>query len=199
MAEQDHEPAYRELRIWLQILQDQSPWRRGRQWVLKSPHHLTGLDGFLKVFPEAKAIMTHRAVEELIPSYCSMCTSLTKPYSTTFKETDSGPHWSGRYSRAMRHLLDVRAAMGPERFINVQYSDLLHDPLPEIKRVFRQLGLRFGPADQAAMEAWLAANGREARPPHRYTPAEFGLTEAGLAADFDFYRAAFLAPSGADA
>ncbi|MBP7615600.1 MAG: sulfotransferase, partial [Steroidobacteraceae bacterium] len=51
-ADQDHEPAYRDLVLWMKALQFQSPWRRGRRWVLKTPHHLLGgMNGLLKVFP----------------------------------------------------------------------------------------------------------------------------------------------------
>jgi hypothetical protein len=193
MTEQDHVPAYRELRIWLQILQDQSPWRRGRKWILKTPHHLMGgLEGFLTVFPQAKAIMTHRAVEELIPSYCSMCASITAPHSDTFDPKASGPYWSGRFARAMNRLIAAREGEHSGRFIDVNYADLLTQPLGQARKVFKALGLDFTDADAAAMGAWLAANDREDRPAHRYGPEEFGLSAEGMAKDFAFYRQAFL-------
>jgi hypothetical protein len=191
MAQQDHIPAYRELRMWLQVLQDQSPWRRGRKWILKSPHHLTGLGGFLAVFPEALAIMTHRDVAELVPSYCSMCASITAPHSNSFDPKDLGPYWSGRFSRAMRRLIDTRAGTQGNRFVDIAYADLLQDPITEAKRVFTAAGLVFRETDEAAMATWLAANNRQTRPAHRYAPETYGLTEDGLDRDFAFYRRAF--------
>jgi hypothetical protein len=41
------------------------------------------------------------------------------------------------------------------------------------------------------LNAWLAANGREARPRHIYTPEEFGLDATELAQEFRFYTEAF--------
>lgn len=193
MEAADHRAAYRELRVWLQVLQYQSPARRGRRWILKSPHHLLGgLDGFLAEFPEARAIMTHRAIEEVIPSYCSLCASMTAAHSRNFVPANSGAYWTGRFSRALRRLIDRRA--GPEggRFIDVRYDALQADPLAVAEMIFGRLGLAFGAADRAAMAAWLAENGREKRPPHQYDAAAYGLSADGMRRDFAFYSAAFL-------
>jgi hypothetical protein len=173
-------------------LQDQSPWRRDRKWILKSPHHLTGLEGFLRVFPEAVAIMTHRDVAALVPSYCSMCASITAPHSNSFDPKASGPYWSGRFGRAMRRLIDARAGAQGGRFVDITYADLLQNPIAEAKHVFTAAGLAFMDSDEAAMAAWLAANNREARPAHHYVPETYGLTEAGLVHEFAFYSQAFL-------
>ncbi|MEJ0048933.1 MAG: sulfotransferase [Rhodospirillales bacterium] len=192
MAQQDMTRAYQELRVWLQVLQSQSPWRRGQKWILKSPHHLIGgLQGFLDVFPEARGIMTHRRVEEVIPSYCSMCASMTAGDCLAFDAMQLGPYWVKRFSDAMHGLIAARAQQPPGRFIDVSYSAAMEDPVGEACYVMEALGLDFTPADDAAMNAWLAANGREARPPHIYTPQEFGLDPARLAEEFRFYSEAF--------
>jgi hypothetical protein len=192
MAQQDMTRAYQELRVWLQVLQSQSPWRRQQKWILKSPHHLIGgLQGFLDVFPEARGIMTHRRVEEVIPSYCSMCASMTAGDTVTFDQTKLGPYWVKRFSDAMHGLIAARRQQPAGRFIDVRYSAAMEDPVREARHVMEALGLEFTPADDVALNAWLAANGREARPPHIYTPEEFGLDTAQLARDFRFYTEAF--------
>ncbi len=192
MAQQDMTRAYQELRVWLQVLQSQSPWRRGRKWILKSPHHLIGgLQGFLDVFTEAKGIMTHRRVEEVIPSYCSMCAAMTAGDADNFDETALGPYWTKRFVDAMHGLIAARAKAAPGRFIDIHYTAAMEDPVRESVHVMEQLGLDVTQADRDAMNAWLAANGREARPPHIYTPEQFGLNPATLAEPFRFYTEAF--------
>ena len=42
------------------------------------------------------------------------------------------------------------------------------------------------------MRGFLATNPREGRPPHRYTLAEFGLSDATIARDFAAYRERFI-------
>jgi hypothetical protein len=192
MAAQDMTRAYQELRVWLQVLQSQSPWRRGRKWILKSPHHLIGgLHGFLEVFPEARAIMTHRRVEDVIPSYCSMCAAMTAGDTSEFDPAQLGPYWTRRFSNAMHTLIETRRHAAPGRFIDVKYSDAMEDPVATAGTVMESLGLAFTAADRDAMSAWLAANGREARPPHIYNPEQFGLHQAELAEAFRFYTEAF--------
>ncbi len=193
MPGQDHTRAYEELKIWLQILQEQSPWRRGRKWILKSPHHLIGgLSGFLKVFPQAKAIMTHRAIEDVLPSYCSMCASITAPDSTTLDHAALGPYWLRRFSDAMDRLAAVRATEPADRFIDVRYDAVTADPIGEATRVMAALGVPATPADIAAMQAWYAVNGREARPPHHYVADNFGLEPQTVQAAFARYNATYL-------
>ena len=61
---QDQSRGYSELETWLKVLQYQQPSRRGRKWLLKSPHHLVG--GELRTMltrSARKAIMTHHARE----------------------------------------------------------------------------------------------------------------------------------------
>ncbi len=183
--------AYEELKLWLQVLQTQAPERRRQRWILKSPHHLLGgLHGMMTVFPEAKMIMTHRAVEALIPSYCSMCASMTVAHSSSFNALELGEYWSRRFRLGIEDLMAARLRQ-PDRFVDVRYADMLVDPLAQVVRVFEALGLDATDADYAAFNEWLRANPRDARPPHRYTPEEFGLSQARIAENFAFYTSAF--------
>jgi hypothetical protein len=193
MARQDKTRAYRELREWLQILQWQAPYRRGRKWILKSPNHLLGgLQGLLDVFPEAHLIMTHRAVSETAPSYCSMCHSMMVAHTRAIDPHAIGAHWNRRFQDGMRNLIRTRETARPERFIDVRYVDLVRDPLGETRRVMVEMGLTPTAADERAMAAWLAENGRETRPPHHYAAEDFGLSQAQMDRDFAFYADAYL-------
>jgi hypothetical protein len=193
MAEADHHRAYQELRTWLQVLQHQAPERRDRRWILKTPHHLLGgLDGLMGTFADAKIIMTHRAIEDVLPSYCSMCTSFTAPFSSTFNKATYGAHWSKRFTDALRKLMAVRATAAGARFIDVHYQDTISRPVEVCDRVMQSMGLSFTTADEAAARKSLEVNDRDKRPPHRYTPEEFGLDRARIAADFEFYTGFYL-------
>lgn len=188
-AEQDHERAYRELRVWLQVLQSQSPWRRGRKWVLKTPHHLLGgLGGLITVFPEATLVMTHRDPAEVLPSYCSMCASMTINASTTYRRETQGAYWTKRFVDGLKHFEAIRAGLPAGKVIDIDYRRTVQDPLGAGKAAMQAMGLAFGPGDEAAMQACVAANAREKRPRHKYSAETFGLTPQGIAADFAFYE-----------
>ena len=193
MAQQDKTRAYQELKEWLQILQWQSPWRRGRKWILKSPSHLlSGLQGLLDAFPEAHVIMTHRRVSETTPSYCSMCHSMMVSHTQHLDPHAIGAHWNQRFQDGMRNLIETRRRIGPERFIDVRYEDTVRDPIGTARRVMELMGLPPTDADIQAMTAWREANSREDRPPHHYAPEDFGLSLDQMDRDFAFYTAAYL-------
>jgi hypothetical protein len=120
-----------------------------------------------------------------------MRASMTAGDTVSFDQMKLGPYWVKRFSDAMHGLIAARRQQPAGRFIDVRYGAAMEDPVGEARHVMEALGLEFTPADDVALNAWLAANGREARPPHIYTPEEFGLDTAELARDFRFYTEAF--------
>ncbi|MBS0255275.1 MAG: sulfotransferase [Proteobacteria bacterium] len=194
-AEQDHEPAFRDLYRFMQAIQHQRVARgeARRPWVFKTPHYLMGgLAGLLAVWPGTRLVMTHRDVAEVVPSYCSMCASLSVNSSTTYRKEDQGAHWSRRFADGLRRLEAIRATLPAGQVIDVRYADTVSDPLGTARRVMEALGLGLDAADAAAMQETVAANAREARPRHKYAAADFGLTPEGIAAQFAFYHARYL-------
>ena len=192
-ADQDHEPATRELLVWMKVLQHQNPARRGRKWVLKTPHHLLGgMNGLLAVFPEIPLVMTHRDVAQVVPSYCSMCASMTVGASTSYRREDQGAYWTQRFRTGLERFMELRETLPPGRVIDVAYADTVRDPVGTALGVLDALGLTHGEAERAALEACMAANARENRPRHKYAAEDFGLTAEGTARDFAFYHDRYL-------
>lgn len=194
-AQQDHRPAMRDLRRFMQAIQHQRRQRgeRVRPWVFKTPHHvLGGLRGLLDEWPGTKLIMTHRDVAEVLPSYCSMCASLSVNSSTTYRKEDQGAHWTSRFARGLADFETLRETLPADQVIDVRYRETVDDPQGTGERVMQALGLTVTDADRAAMAACIADNRREARPRHKYSAADFGLTAEGIAADFAAYHQTYL-------
>jgi hypothetical protein len=194
LRRQDHSKAYAELKVWLKVLQHQAPWRRGRKWLLKSGHHLHagGLRVMLETFPEAKAIMTHRTLQNVIVSYCSMQTVTVQKYSSTFDPKSLGTQAIDVFRHAIENLIAVRRHYPADRFIDVQYEDTVAQPLEVYRRTMRAMGLEVTAEDDRAAIAWMANHGRSTHPPHIYAPEDYGITREDLSQAFDFYHKAFL-------
>jgi hypothetical protein len=194
MAAQDESRAYQELRLWLQVLQYQSPQNKGRRWLLKSVHHFIGrnLRTMFKTFPGTKAILTHRRMSEVIPSLCSVqSTHILQSGSSTFDKTEMGDRLIGQFVPAFEEMMAVRRDFPRRWFVDVHYRDLLTDPIGEYKRVLEAIGLEVTSVDVREAETWMAANGRDTHPRHQYTPEEFGVTAGQLNEVFGFYHDAF--------
>jgi hypothetical protein len=61
------------------------------------------------------------------------------------------------------------------RFFDVSYGDLVTDPVRTAEAVYAHFGLPFGGAAADAMRA--LSTGGQALAAHRYTLADFGLTQ----------------------
>jgi len=194
-AEADHSHAYEDLRLALQYLQWQDQSRKGRSWILKTPSHLPAPEALARAFPESLIIMTHRDPLKTTPSFCSMSYTLHTMQSNEVDPVALGAHWSKRLATLMGRLLEARARIGEHRFFDVRYEDLVAAPLDAARRIFARMGRTLTPADEAAMTAWLAANGRDNRPSHQYSLEQFGLSADQLKADFAAYRERFILPN----
>ncbi|WP_320837641.1 sulfotransferase [Zhongshania sp.] len=191
--ENDNTPAYQYLKRLLQFLQ----WQKkcsGQQaacWLLKTPHHIHHIATLLKVFPDAKIVQTHRDPLQTIPSAASMNYNLWVLGSDNVDGKVVGEQWAAKYARGTLHTLQTRDRQ-PEAFLDVWYKDTVADPLSSVQKVYNFIGMELTEAAQLAMEQHQEANRRDSRPAHEYTLAQFGLTEAGLKAQFAEYRQRFV-------
>jgi Sulfotransferase family len=194
-AQQDHELAIRDLYRFMQVIQHQRVTRgeARRPWVFKTPHYVLGaLGGLLKVWPDVKLIMTHRDIGQVLPSYCSMCASLSINSSSTYKKELQGAHWARRFKEGLERLEGIRAQLPEGQIIDLRYEDTVSDPAGTAERLMSTLGYVASDTDRSAFADTIAANAREARPKHKYSATDFGLTSEGIASDFAFYHGKYL-------
>jgi hypothetical protein len=191
---QDLRPAYTMLRRLLRFLQ----WQRRRRgelaslWVLKTPMHLGHLDLLFETFPGARVIQTHRDPLETIPSVASMYLALWGLGTEQPDPLEVGRQCLERYAGALRRCLAVRDTTPAERFVDVDYRAVAHDPVAEVRRIYDAVGRPLTRAAEGAMRAWVAKNPREHRPPHEYTMETFGYTRETIEREFAAYRARFI-------
>ena len=191
LRQYDQAPAYRELREWLQVLQWQDASRKGRKWVLKSPHHLTAVDTTLDEFPDCKIVMTHRSPTSAVPSYASMVSAMTAQYSDKGDPKKIGPYWSERFRESLSQFAEVRARR-PERFVDIPFKSTVAQPLETVTALMGDLGLPCGADDLKAFEDYLEINRQEKHGSHSYTAEDFGLSTEQLENDFAFYSDIYL-------
>jgi hypothetical protein len=194
--EQDWTPAYTTLRRFLQFLQWQKRQRGAlrERWVLKTPGHLGYLDTLLRVFPGALIVQTHRDPVQTIPSAASLNRSLWRLSSDAVDDRELARQWSQRMAWAVRRCLASREHIPERQLADVWFLDALAKPLEVVAQIYARFDIAFSAEARLALETWLASNRRDKRPPHEYTLAEFGLSEAEICADFAEYRRRFIEP-----
>lgn len=169
--------AYEVHKRQLQLLQRFD--RRGH-WVLKSPQHVAGLPGLLKVYPDARIVFTHRDPVEAVASYCSLVAvawSMTSRNISKKQITDYVLSTAARSQAIARETLKTLPA---DQIVHVEYDDMMRDAPATASAIYEKLGY---PADHdlaSKMKAWLAANPKNRHGRHTYNLADFGLTDAGV-------------------
>ncbi|MGU7775023.1 sulfotransferase family protein [Burkholderia sp. MR1-5-21] len=199
LARQDLTPVYAYLKRMLQFLQWQKAQRGvapAARWLLKTPQHLHALDVLCRVFPRAQVVLTHRDPAQTIPSMASMAHTLWQMYADDPDPRVVGAQWNAGMARAIGAAMAARDALPADRFLDVRFEDTVANPLGVAEAVYRFAGMPLDAGARAAMQDWLARNGREKRAAHDYSIARFGFTDAQLAHDFAAYRARHLQAGG---
>ena len=75
--------------------------------------------------------------------------------------------------------------------IDVQYADMINDPLATMKRLYAQLGDDWTPEAEAGIQAWLDDNPQDKFGKHEYKLAQYGLTLDKLQPMFERYLARY--------
>lgn len=164
---------------------------RGNHWVFKAPRHLPGLAGLLAVFPEARIVQTHRDPAAVLPSLCSLCEILRGAASDAVDKPAIGAHWHARLKAIFEQATAVRATAAEGQILDIQYADLVVDPIATVQHIYAHHGYEFTEPFESAMRQWLAANRQHKHGAHRYTLAEYGLSEAQVHEEFSEYTKEF--------
>ena len=171
---QDWTPAYRRHRRNLQLIGLPD---RDRRWVLKNPSHLFALDALLDVYPDALVIQMHREPRTAIASACSLAAQASAGWSDAFRGPVIGRDQLELWADGQRRFAAARARRDPAQFYDVRYDDFVSDPVGTVESAYGYFGLSLsGPAVDAMRALHARSTSGDARPSHRYTLADFGLT-----------------------
>jgi hypothetical protein len=174
LSSQDWLPAYQRHRRNLQLIGSNDADRR---WVLKNPSHLFALDALLAVYPDALIVVTHRDPVISVASMCSLAARASSGWSTVFTGPVIGRTQLDLWADGLAAFTAARARYDPAQFCDVAYDDLVADPLTVVSRVYAQFGLTLTPSAADAMRELSGSAGDSS---HRYSLADYGLTETDV-------------------
>ena len=184
---QDWTAAYQRHRRNLQLIGLNDADRR---WVLKNPSHLFALDALMAVYPDALVIQMHRKPRTIVASVCSLNEQASQGWSEKFHGPVLGDAQLELWSRGADTFLTDRKKYPATQFCDVYYEDFVADPIGTVTEIYRYFGLDFGESARARMTALHGASAAgAARPAHRYSLDDFGLTADRVDAAFAPYLA----------
>ena len=192
LTKQNPGKSYSDLIEILQSLQWQDSSRKNKSWILKTPGHLMSLGAVIKYFPMAKIIMTHRDPVSTVPSYCSMESALYKMNTDAISDFEIGNYWLDRLSEWLNNFIEVRNSIPDDRFIDINYLDLVEAPEKIGAQVLESIHVNDDILTKEMMENWINANKRENRQKHNYKLSDYGLTSESISNKFKDYIKKYL-------
>ena len=180
----DQRSAYEYHRATLQVLQ--SGGVRG-QWTLKSPHHAIALEELTAAYPDVRLVLLHRDPVVLSASVCSLITTLSGTFTDADHTAYVAEHWTAMLEESV-HRIDAFRASRPEHpILDVQYADLVRDPLRTIEELYAACGAELDGGARDAIAAYVSAHPKGMFGTHGYQLAEFGLDAGELTERFSGY------------
>lgn len=183
LYEADYLPAFRYHKRLLQLLQAET----GGHWTLKNPWHPLYLDALTTVYPDAQLVMTHRDPVEVVGSACSLVKAIRPMFSDEVDFEAIGQCLLETFDLMIERTLAYKEKNGRDSIYDLQYSDLMRDPIGEIRKLYRHFDEPLSAAAEAAMKAHLEENPKGKHGRHSYSLEDYGLTRQGIRARYQDY------------
>jgi hypothetical protein len=174
---------YRYHKRFLQLLQADAPGI----WNLKQPSHGLWIETLLKIYPDARLVWCHRDPVTATGSFCSLMAFGQQSIGLTPDIEWIRENYPWQAVEHANRIMNARDKLGHDRIIDVHYADLIRDPLPAMRKLYRSLGDEFTPDAEAGMRGWLAENPQEKFGKHEYKLARFGLIPDQVRGMFERY------------
>lgn len=191
-AKADQRPSYEYLALLVRILD----WQRSAsRWLMKSPAHLGHLELLVEQFPDAVLVWTHRDPLESVASLCSLMDKAISRF-VSVDRVELGGHFAVGVESQLASAMDTRQRLGEDRFIDVDYRDLLGSPVSTAMAVATRAGVGGDPVLAVRLKQYATDHPQNAHGMHTYDLADYGLDPDDLRERFSPYTSHFsLGPS----
>jgi hypothetical protein len=135
---------------------------RGRRVLLKTPSHTARIPDLLRLFPRAQFIHISRRPDAVLRSNVALLRVARERFSLQ-ESAVSREQLVAEYAATEERYLRDRALIPRGQLAESRFEDLLADPLGEVRRLHRELGLELGEELERRLIGYLDAT-------HGYAP-----------------------------
>jgi len=180
-------PAYNFHKAFLQQLQYKKP---GEWWVLKNPPHTFSVSELHKLYPDIRFIQTHRDPVTVFASFMSHTRKLRVAFSN-HPELYQVEKTVKRWVSGMEKLMDFREKHPEIDWIDIQYNNLLADPIGEVEKIYAHHDIYLPEKTANKMKEFIKKHPQHEYGVHRYSPEEYGISEKLFGTFLEHYRKTF--------
>ena len=137
------------------------------------------IDALCATFPDAVIVQQHRTPAACMASYCSLMEVAYAPLAVNFTRKQIGQVAFAYYRDALARNVAARKILGHKRFIDIDYKDLVADPISCVQRIYEADGVELEDTTADIMRTWLdnQARSRKHISRHEYSLGDYGLDE----------------------
>lgn len=189
LNEADMDAAYRHHYRALQVMQSQAPGK----WMLKLPNHAQAIDAILRVYPDARIIVTHRDPVNAVGSSCDAERFFLSQGNSGLDLAQLGSQTMQLLTTEMDRIMAARKADPDALFHDFHFRRFVADPIAEVRRLYEFLGDALTEPVELAMRGELrnAETIRKEAGAHHYELSDFGLSREIILPRFARYVAQY--------
>ncbi len=180
----DMTSAYDYHRAALQVLGSETTG----DWVLKMPAHAYFIEPLLAAYPDARIIWTHRDPSAATASFLNL---IAFSHHMTLGTPDIEWIANTYPDRLVEQVMRPMRALAGRDVFHLHYSQYLGDPLAEMTRLYKWLGLDLTDDVETSMRSWLHADPLEVSRRGNATLADFGIDRNELLDRFSLYTSTY--------
>lgn len=186
----DQRPAYEFHERFLKTLQLR---KASHRWLLKAPSHLFQLPTLFDVYPDARIIRTHRDPLKTLASSISLIGTLKWMRCNEVDMSRAPAMLAFGYAYIYQKEIKQRreGALPDPQFIDVQFEDLVRDPVGTVETLYRRLGWQMTDPMRQRVADYARKKPKGSRGFHKYSLEEIGLNAAEERKRFRFYTERF--------
>lgn len=187
---QSEAAAYDHLRRCVQLIGSNE---RSKRWLLKNPGHIEHLDLLFAVFPDARVIQTHRDPAKAVPSLVSLLmngNNLMEGNRPQQRAEILLRREVAKWANAVRKAEEVRKRH-PAQVLDVVHADFHARPMEVVERIYRFIGMDIPEETRPALQRRIDEKPEMQHGVHRYSIADFGMTEDEAREPFTDYIARY--------
>jgi hypothetical protein len=169
--------------FYLQCVRRQAYFKGGRRTLLsKTPYSSGKVQNLLRCFPDCKIIYLVRNPLQVVPSAISVARVIIRSAFGTEPQADLDEHIYEALKFYYSYPLQRLARLPEDRFVVVNYEDLIRQPRQVVERIYERFGLPLKPDYKQLLDQEVASM-RQYKSRHRYSLDQCSVTRERIVSD----------------
>ncbi|OAD22502.1 Sulfotransferase, partial [Candidatus Thiomargarita nelsonii] len=158
-----------------------------KRWLLKGPTHMNYLKALFTVFPDACVIQIHRDPLKVIPSISNLTVKFKTWLYNNVEVKETSQTMLAGLEKMLHTALQVRDSVGERHFLDVDYQELVRNPIGTVRNIYDHFGYPFEKVFEEKIRHYLAENQQHKHGVPRYSLEQFGLDADEIKHRFQWY------------